>query len=869
MNRIAWTLLASALMATAVSAPIATLQTREARIKISDKGFVTSMVSIRSGQEYSPANHPSPLLSLHIGTVLISPVSAAYDAKNHEIRLRYGQGSVALVKAISKGPYFRFQLVSLTHRESVDDVVWGPIHTTISKIIGDLIGVVRNDDWAIGMLGLDDNTIAGPPVDGECYGMSYFIHSPDPKKYPLPSQYKEGQRFNIGGDGVSDTAFYSHPEEYFQQTFGNAATLEPTFGSTLTYHSRDRRKSYTVFFSLLPGFKGSRPRHQVTDPVDADFIGSAVALYACPDKEGLSTIEAIQLAEGLPHPMVGGKWIRDPTSFKPGMIWYGRHDKLIEYADALGLKAVQDEEQGEHYANFDDHWLKESVRFSGGKSSTYRQFTHETNAQGIQYGLHTLCLFLQPGRCSDVTPNASAHLQTVLRTKLAGDLSPTDTEIVVTDPSFLAEDGTWPMRDGANTLRIGTELIHYDGISDAAPYTLRGIKRGFDGTTAQAHKANDEVAKLQMDCYNGFCPDMSQMLAYADYYAQVMSENGMRYIDFDGLESTLYQNQGYYGVRRFYRRFFDTYGKLTGGLVPRVMGSCVFAGGWEYMSVCDVGGGNNMFDPVLNRWGIEGKDIRNGFGNSYFPVTLGGQDYHSDWTLYDAENLQAKAIGWDATFMLGLSEDAVEKSGEKAAIFRAFRLWEDARESGVFSSTMKARLRDLGYKYHLERTGNHSYRLTPIKEIRISGTSDEGGTQIDLANPFRVQPLLFSIRFSAPADGCSISLPDGLLVEYKGSIEAGEFLISKGDHLYLADKFRKPIRDLATARAAVLPNGDSRVGVRVGSKSQVGLDLTFWECGKSEAIGGGYIIRRHVKRNRPSQLSQRGLSYHCRSIGKR
>ena len=94
------------------------------------------------------------------------------------------------------------------------------------------------------------------------------------------------------------------------------------------------------------------------------------------------------------------------------------------------------------------------------------------------------------------------------------------------------------------------------------------------------------------------------------------------------------------------------------------------------------GAGNNMFDPVLNRWGIEGKDIRNGFGNSYFPVTLGGQDYHSDWTLYNAENLQAKAIGWDATFMLGLSEDAVEKSGEKAAIFRAFRLWEDARESG-------------------------------------------------------------------------------------------------------------------------------------------------------------------------------------------
>ena len=80
--------------------------------------------------------------------------------------------------------------------------------------------MVRDDDWAIGMMGLDDNTIAGPPVDGDCYGMGYYVHSPDPLKYRLPPQYQEGQWFNIGGDGVSDTAFYSHAEEYFRQVSG-------------------------------------------------------------------------------------------------------------------------------------------------------------------------------------------------------------------------------------------------------------------------------------------------------------------------------------------------------------------------------------------------------------------------------------------------------------------------------------------------------------------------------------------------------------------------------------------------------------------------------------------------------------------------
>ena len=345
---------------------------------------------------------------------------------------------------------------------------------------------------------------------------------------------------------------------------------------------------------------------------------------------------------------------------------------------------------------------------------TYKEFTDETRKNGIKYGLHTLCLFLQGGRCTDVTPVPSEHLQTVLRTKLAQDISATDTVITVTAPSFLAEEGTWPLGDEGNYLRIGGEMLTYNGISETAPYTLKNVKRGH-ASQAQAHKAGDEVVKLQQNCYNGFCPDMKLMPEYADYYANVMHENGMEFVDFDGLESTLYMNQGYYGVRKFFRRLFDTYGKLTGGEAPRVMGSCVFAGGWEYMSVCNVGGGNNMFDPVMNRWGIEGKDIRQGFGNSYFPCTFGIQDYHGDWSVYDAENLEAKSIGWGATYMLGLNENAVERSGEKAAIFRAYRTWENARAANVFTEAMKRQLKDLDYKFHLEQTGEKSFVLYPIQ----------------------------------------------------------------------------------------------------------------------------------------------------------
>jgi len=813
-----------------LGAPSQTYLTQDARVQIDVRGTLASIASRRTGKEYLPEGHSSPLLSLDVDGKLVSPASATFG-KGGEIELEYPNGSVATVKAIAARRYYRFTLIALSNRGNVDGVVWGPIRTSISKTIGDLIGVVRDGQWAIGMLGLDDNTITGLPTDGDFAPMGYYVHSPDPQKLSVPKPYHEGQRFNIGGDGVSDVAFYSHPEEYFQQVFGNGAVLEPSFGSTLAYHSRDRRKPRTHLLSLLPGFEGSRPRHQVADPVaGVDFIGSAVALYACPDRDGLEVIRQITQREKLPYVQNNGGWVRDPATFRADMAWWGPHDRMIEYADALGIRAVQDEGQGEYYANPNDLWQGPCVGFRDGRSLTYKQLTEEANRHGIAYGLHTLCLFLQPNRCTDVSPDASPKLQTVLRTTLASDLAPDATEIVVTDPSYLAEDGTWPMRDGANTLRIGTELIHYEGISSAAPWTMKGVQRGFAGTRPQPHRAGDEVAKLQMNCYNGFAPDMDGIFDYADYYAKAMTENGMRYIDFDGLESALYQGHGYFGVRRFLRRFVESYAKLNGGEQPRIMGSAVFAGGWEFMGTCNVGGGANMFDPVLNRWGIEGKDIRNGFANSYFAPTFGIQKYESEWSMYDAENLQAKAIGWDATYMLGLSEEAVERSGEKDAIFRTFRTWEDARVAGAFPQSVKESLKDLGSKFHLERWGKDGFLLERVKEFRGQG--------LTIDNSYAAQPLECSIRFFDPVQEVAITLPDGTNLHCDKAIEANGFLIVKGDHAYVADPYRKPTAELTLPRPATLPAGRSTLRVDLPGRNDARYEATLWAKGKPTKLRG-------------------------------
>jgi hypothetical protein len=819
-----------------------TFQTQKARLGIDNQGFITSLVALKSGQDYSPAAHPSPLMSLHEygqpNEQLISPISAVFDGTSSEITLKYPNDATAVVKAVAKENYFRFQLVSLSPRGNVDNIVWGPLHTTISGKIGDLIGVVRDEDWAIGMLGLDDNTITGPVEDGDCYEMGYYVHSPDPAKYPVPRKYQEGQWFNIGGDGVSDTAFYSHPEEYFNQVFGSGAKVEPEFGSTVVYHARDRRKSYTHCFSLLPAFKIHSPKHMVSDPVEGvDFIGSGIALYACPDDQGLATIERIELAEGLPHIVIDGKWIRDPSAFRPQLFWNGPYDKAIEYAGAMGFKEIS-RDTGEFYACIGNNWVGNGAGFSGGQQMTGPEYMKEANQHGIMYGgLHTLCVFLQGGLSHDVTPVPSERLQTICRTKLAKDISATDNEIVVTEPAFLAENGTWPINgSGANYIRVGTEMMMYSSISESAPWTLKGVKRGHASKPVE-HMAGDELVKLQQNCYNGFVPDMKRLPDYADYYADLMARNGMELIDFDGLESTVYQNHGYYAVRIFMRRLFDTYHKLT-GKYPRVTGSNVFGGAWEFMDACNVGGGNNMYNSFTGRRGTEGKDIGNGFTYSYYPGTFGIQGWHSEWSLYDAENLMAKAVGFEYTFALSTSQGAIDATGDRDEIFKAFHAWQAARAQQVFTKEQKQRLQNPDSKFHLEQTSEKTFVLYSVKEVHISESAGSEAKQIALGNPQDAQPLQFALQVDSPVSGSVITLPDGSQIKSNQKIEKGQFIVCQGNSACVAGHNRKKIANLVMARVAGLPKGESKLGVQfpMEAAAKVRFGLTVWIFGKSETL---------------------------------
>ena len=821
------------------------LKNRYSSISINSGGFITSIKDVRTKKEYNPKGMSSALISLSNSKGdIIHPTKAVHNPKNKTIVLHFKNGSIATLKAEQKNEYFRFQLLSLTQKQPVDNIIWGPYKTNISKTIGDVIGVVRDDDFAIGMLGLNDNTTGGPPTGGDMSFMYYFIHSPDPVKFPLPAHLKEGQTFTIGGDGHNDVAFYAHPEEYYRMNYGNAARLEPTYGSAICMHSRDRRKEQMIRFPVLPDNmdgKVNSARYQLVLPTDAGFIGSAMALYACPDSLGLNTIEKIVLAEGLPHPEVEGKWVKDPKAYRPDVAWHGPHDSLVNYMGRLGLKSVQDEGWGEYYPDRINRWANNKISFKHGKTMTIPQYGALMQKSGIRWGLHTLCEFLQPGRNGDVSPVPNDSLAIMQRTVLTKSLSPTDTVITVADRAYFNEFGGWE-GNHTNVLKIGKELIEYDGITETKPYTFLKIKRGFHGTTRGSFAAGTTIVKLQPNCYHGFAPDMNLQEVYGDFYGKWLADGGMDYIDFDGLESCIYQGHGEYSFKRFFRRLFDSY-KKNGGKSLRVMGSAVGEGSWHYMSVCNIGGGDHMFSPVKNKWGIEGKDMRYVFQSSYLPATFGIINLESEWTMYDAENLQAKSIGWDANYMLGLSEQSIENCGEKETIFKAYRTWENLRNEMDFSKALKEKLKDLNYKFHLEQTGKKSFILYPVRENCFENTPyTTEGKSYPLSNEFERQPLEFAVKVHTPKSiqvaGFKIVLPDGkkLLIDRK--LSDGEFVILKGNSLFIADKFRKKREEISSESNQFLSKGASQItiGALQEGNEKIKLDLVVVTIGKGEKI---------------------------------
>lgn len=714
------------------------LHTDYLSIRINIHGQVTSMqnITVNPAREFCAIDQPSPLLSLYDSKKkqYYQPLRANYDKRMQTITLYYPNGSVGKVKLQPQRQYIRMTLLALQPRNGVDNIQWGPYHTTINNLFGEVIGVARDTsdavNYAIGIMALDDNTIGGSAdLEGDAAPFQYVIHSPDKKQYPLPPTLREGQLLPIGGDGISDVAFYSHLEAYYRILYGNAAMVDSTGRIFLQYHARDRSVPRQINFSLIPFLPTNKPNHQEVQPVPGvDVIGSSIALWGSPDSTALlDVLQQIVLAEKLPYPTINGKWVKDPARYIPdASARGGQYDSTISYLAQLGFKAVELEDlpffkvdrANRGYIDGDSFALQPIPLQSGNLS--HKAFTELAATKGIMAGRHTITTALAQGTL-DASPVPSDSLCYLQKRMLLNTMDATDTLIEIDDPTYLDEIASWEGHcENLNMIKIGKELIHYVGVSNVAPYHLLKVQRGYWGTTPAPHHTGDTVYKLQVTInygYDGLIPNLALQDTIAAYYADVAAINGLRFMDLDGQEFLFNTGHGYYGVKRFFRNMFNRAEALK---IPylRVSGATLSEGSWHYQSVWNVGGGTNMYDVKRRVWGSttsEGKDIRDVAYANYFPATFGVNfAFTPTATVADYEHIEAMSVGVGATYLLELNQSAIEACPNKLAIFTAIRTWEHARAANAFPRKVKQELAKPDNNFHLEQLDADTWRLQQL-----------------------------------------------------------------------------------------------------------------------------------------------------------
>lgn len=701
-------------------------QTDYFSIGINNKGYITSMknITVTPSREFSPADKPSPLISLYDSEekVYYTPRSASYNKTNRQFTLEYPNGSVAGISLQPMGKYFKLTLNSLEPSNGIDGIQWGSYYTNITNLLGEIIGVARDTsdvvNYSIGMLALDDNTLGGTSdTEGDAAPFQYIIHTPDAERFPLPAHLHEGQIFTLGGDGVSDVAFYANKEPYYRIMYGNAALVDSLGRIYLNYHSRDRTKKRQVFYSLIPNMPANIPNHIDVEPIPGvDYIGSCIALWGSPDSTALmDVIQDIVLVEGLPYPTVRGKWIKDPAAYSPDVMTSGNlYDSIISYTSQLGFPAIHAYDQGflrpdranEGYLDGKDH-AKKPFHFSSGNKS-HREFADLAMEKGIMLGRVNITNSLAPGT-KDASPMPSDSLCYQQKRLLVKSISAEDTVIIVDNPEYLDEIASWEGHcENLNIVKIGSELIHYLGVSETAPYRLKNVTRGYWGTQPAVHQANDVIYKLQVTInygYDGLIPNLALQDRIAEYYAKVAHRSGMTLYDFDGQEFLFNNGHGYYSAKRFFRKLFES-AEVLGVPYIRFSGATLSEGSWHYQSMWNVGGGRNLYDIDTREWGSatsQGKDLRDVTSSNYYPVSFGGNFAIKDTsTVEQYEHVQAISVGYGATYFLAINQKDVESCPQKDLIFKAIRTWEDARRANAFPRYIRKMLRDPAYDWNLE-----------------------------------------------------------------------------------------------------------------------------------------------------------------------
>ena len=451
---------------------------------------------------------------------------------------------------------------------------------------------------------------------------------------------------------------------------------------------------------------------------DIQLLDVSAALIVCNPDDLLDNIGRVEEDFDLPRGAASRKHtLYNSSYYAASGITPENADEHIKYAKMGGFRTMKLSyhsivESGPSWSRKGDYDWRKDV-FPNGRADLEKLLS-KIKSNGIATGLHFLHSHI--GRESRyVTPIPDHRLNLLKYFTISEPLEMNDTEIFVEQ-----NPQNTTMADGMRVLKVGTELITYEGYTTTWPYKFTGCKRGVDKTTVNSQPKGNIIGLLDVSEFG------RQRSVYVDQNTSLQDEvaekianiynAGFEFCYMDGSEGV---NPPFwfnvpYAQWKVYKRF-----------EPKP----VFAEGaakshfsWHMLS------GGNAFDVFrpdvlkeeIKKWPAkQAERMKQDFSR----VNFGWLGYFvpnekSVGTQPDIiEFVTGLAAAWDCPVSLNSNLNGFKAHARTADNLEVYRRWEEVRAKNWLTEEQKKMLQNVDQEHILLENEQKEFELVPYDQI--------------------------------------------------------------------------------------------------------------------------------------------------------
>lgn len=552
-----------------------------------------------------------------------------------------------------------------------------PIQINLNETIGDLIGVVQGNGIAFGLQALNDKTTAGLPLGYADIAHKYF-------------QY-QGQDSQIS--------------EIKWPSIAHAATATDA-GAFMQLHVL-RRNAKPVHFDFYPS---------ENDPIEINegaIDGAKIAIFGCLQKELLNTLEAIEITQNLPHPVIDGIWCKLATkqpSYLTTDFSFNDLDLLLEKCNLANWKLVYHKRPFYQYGHYT--WRPDLAI----NDSSMQQITTILLQHGITLGATVDGVQISPTD-EFATPIPSKHLLKEEALILKEELDPQQLAFCIRPTELFTPN------DPVTTLQIEQEFLQYRSIdNDESETFLNSCTRGAHGTFVDKHPQHAPIYQLWHAPSGNFYPDLYLQDNVAEALAQRCKQSTLTHLYFSGLNDCHQNGFDDYPVNRF---ISILYKHADASLLSET--TLMTHNTWHAHNRLNMGSADaSLSDRLLNLAFYKRNLLPNMLGTFAIRTT---DSIHESTTPEELEWFLSKATGHDAGYTIDLSIETLRNHGQIDTMLASIATWDKVRLSDQLTASQKRKLSDEKSFWHLETISNKSYILYAVSHIADTLTFNNGETK--------------------------------------------------------------------------------------------------------------------------------------------